>query len=223
MKKLLKIKMNLQMFAEGGDGAGGDGDNAADAAADNDNAGQNDSKGGNDEDGKPAAPFKSFANEKEWQSSVDKLIQTAIKTHDEKQASAAEQKKDYDKMSDLEKAQYDRDNLQTKLAEAERHGKIIENRAKMTEQLGADGLPTGLIAMFGESTLAADDGLGEAYKAIKEVFKDNLQKAIDKRITASATTPPTGTSDAKKSEGATVAEQLNGSQQGSSSSLWTTK
>ncbi|WP_234005709.1 DUF4355 domain-containing protein [Lactobacillus sp. CBA3606] len=122
-------------------------------------------------------------------------------------------------MSDLEKAQYDRDNFQTKLAEAERHGKIIENRAKMTEQLGADDLPTGFIAMFGERTLA-DDGVEEAYKAIKEVFRDNLQKAIDKRISVSATTSPTDTSDAKKSEGATVAEQLNGSQQGSSSSLW---
>lgn len=37
MKKLLKLKMNLQMFAEGGDEASGDGANAADVVADNGN------------------------------------------------------------------------------------------------------------------------------------------------------------------------------------------
>ncbi|MCT4455919.1 scaffolding protein [Lactiplantibacillus plantarum] len=222
MKKLLKLKMNLQMFADGGDGAGGDnagGDTTGtDASAD-----QGNDKDGADKDGKGDTPFKSFASEKDWQSSVDKLIASAIKTHDEKQASEAQQQKDYDKMTDLEKANYDKDQLTKQLADANRATAISNNKASVTAKLGADDLPTTLIAAFSDDVLADEKGVEEAYTNITKAFKESLQKAIDGRIAASGTTLPGTNTTVNKSEGAAVAEELNNSQQPAKSSLWTTK
>lgn len=220
MKKLLKL--NLQLFAEGdGDGgqAGGDqfGDNSA-ATAQNGDASQDGSQSDDDEN----KPFKSFTSEKELQSYTDKLIATALKTHDEKKASEAEKEKDISKMTDLEKANYEKDELTKQLADANRHGKIVENKAKITEKLGADNLPVGLVSVFGEGVLADDDSLETAYQDVSKVFTDSLQQAIDKRIADSSTTPPAGGSSTKKSAGASVADQFNKNHQASKSSIWDT-
>lgn len=221
MKKLLKL--NLQLFADGdGDGGQNSGDqsgNNSAATTENDDGGQDESQS----DGDESKPFKSFTSEKELQSYTDKLIATALKTHDEKKATDAQKEKDISKMTDLEKANYEKDELSKKLADAERHGKIVENRSKITEKLGADNLPVGLVSVFGESVLADDDGLDEAYKNVSKVFTDSLQKAIDKRIADSSTTPPAGTSTGKKSEGASTADQFNKNQQLGKSSIWDTK
>ncbi|GAB7170380.1 DUF4355 domain-containing protein [Lactiplantibacillus plantarum] len=222
MKKLLKLKMDLQMFADGGDGAGGDnagGDNTGTDA----NADQGNDKDSADKDGKGDTPFKSFASEKDWQSSVDKLIASAIETHDKKQASEVQQQKDYDKMTDLEKAQYDNDQLTKQLADANRATAISNNKASVTAKLGADDLPTTLIAAFSDDVLADEKGVEEAYTNITKAFKESLQKAIDGRIAASGTTLPGTNITVNKSEGAAVAEELNNSQQPAKSSLWTTK
>ncbi len=225
MKKLLKLKMDLQMFADGGDGAdSAGGDNAGgDTTGTDVNADQGNNNDSADKDGKEDTPFKSFASEKDWQSSVDKLIASAIKTHDEKQASEAQQQKDYDKMTDLEKANYDKDQLTKQLAESQRHGTIVENKAKVTARLGADDLPTALIAAFGDDVLADDKGVEAAYTAISKAFTESLQQAIDKRIASSGTTLPGANTSANKSEGATAAEKLNNSQKPAKSSLWATK
>lgn len=219
-KKLLK--MNLQMFAEPAGGQGGGDPAPVDPTLVDPNP--NDP---NPVDPKPndqtPKPFKSFADEKELQAYTDKLIQSAIKTHDEKKASEAQQQKSYDKMTDLEKAKYDNDQLQKQLAESQTHAKVVENRAKITERLGSDDLPTGLISVFGADTLADDDSLEEAYKNVSKMFGESLQKAIDKRIAGSSTTVTGGANGAKKSEGATVAEQFNKQQQPAKSSLWATK
>lgn len=222
MKKLLKLKMNLQMFADGGDGAGGD-NAGGDTTGTDANADQGNDKDGADKDGKGDTPFKSFASEKDWQSSVDKLIASAIKTHDEKQASEAQQQKDYDKMTDLEKANYDKDQLTKQLADANRATAISNNKASVTAKLGADDLPTTLIAAFSDDVLADEKGVEEAYTNITKAFKESLQKAIDGRIAASGTTLPGTNITVNKSEGAAVAEELNNSQQPAKSSLWTTK
>ncbi|WP_057871083.1 capsid assembly scaffolding protein Gp46 family protein [Liquorilactobacillus ghanensis] len=221
MKKLLK--MNLQMFAEGGEGGQSGGDPApTDPKSVDPNA--SDPKPNDPKPNDPASkPFKSFADEKELQAYTDKLIQSAIKTHDEKKASEAKQQKNYDKMTDLEKAQYDKEQLQKQLAESQTHAKVVENRAKITERLGNDDLPTGLISVFGEGVLSDDDALEEAYKNVSKVFADSLQKAIDKRIAASSTSVPGSTNAAKKSEGATVAEQFNKQQQPIKTNFWATK
>lgn len=222
MKKLLKLKMNLQMFSDGGDGAGGD-NAGGDTTGTDANADQGNDKDGADKDGKGDTPFKSFASEKDWQSSVDKLIASAIKTHDEKQASEAQQQKDYDKMTDLEKANYDKDQLTKQLADANRATAISNNKASVTAKLGADDLPTALIAAFSDDVLADEKGVEEAYTNITKAFKESLQKAIDGRIAASGTTLPGTNTTVNKSEGAAVAEELNNSQQPAKSSLWTTK
>ena len=222
MKKLLKLKMDLQMFADGGDGAGGD-NAGGDTTGTDANADQGNDKDSADKDGKGDTPFKSFASEKDWQSSVDKLIASAIETHDKKQASEVQQQKDYDKMTDLEKAQYDNDQLTKQLADANRATAISNNKASVTAKLGADDLPTTLIAAFSDDVLADEKGVEEAYTNITKAFKESLQKAIDGRIAASGTTLPGTNITVNKSEGAAVAEELNNSQQPAKSSLWTTK
>ncbi|WP_288639521.1 DUF4355 domain-containing protein [uncultured Lentilactobacillus sp.] len=222
MKKLLKLKMDLQMFADGGDGAGGD-NAGGDTTGTDANADQGNDKDSADKDGKGDTPFKSFASEKDWQSSVDKLIASAIETHDKKQASEVQQQKDYDKMTDLEKAQYDNDQLTKQLADANRATAISNNKASVTAKLGADDLPTTLIAAFSDDVLADEKGVEEAYTNITKAFKESLQKAIDGRIAASGTTLPGTNNTVNKSEGAAVAEELNNSQQSAKSSLWTTK
>lgn len=219
-KKLLK--MNLQMFAdEGGEQGGGDPAPTDPTPVD---PNPNDPNPVDPKPNDPAdKPFKSFADKKELQAYTDKLIQSAIKTHDEKKAIEGQQKKSYEKMTDLEKAKYDNDQLQKKLAESQTHAKVVENRAKITERLGSDDLPTGLISVFGEGVLADDTQLEEAYKNVSKVFTESLQKAIDKRIAGSSTTVPGKANGAKKSEGATVAEQFNKQQQPIKTNFWATK
>ncbi|MHA6548677.1 DUF4355 domain-containing protein [Lactiplantibacillus plantarum subsp. plantarum] len=220
MKKLLK--MNLQMFAEPAGGQSGGDPAPVDPTPADPNP--NDPNPVDPKPNDPAdKPFKSFADEKELQAYTDKLIQSAIKTHDEKQASEAQQQKDYDKMTDLEKANYDKDQLTKQLAESQRHGTIVENKAKVTARLGADDLPTALIAAFGDDVLADDKGIEAAYTAISKAFTESLQQAIDKRIASSGTTLPGADTSANKSEGATAAEKLNNSQKPAKSSLWATK
>ncbi|MDN7037334.1 capsid assembly scaffolding protein Gp46 family protein [Lactiplantibacillus plantarum] len=220
MKKLLK--MNLQMFAEPAGGQSGGDPAPVDPTPADPNP--NDPNPVDPKPNDPAdKPFKSFADEKELQAYTDKLIQSAIKTHDEKQASEAQQQKDYDKMTDLEKANYDKDQLTKQLAESQRHGTIVENKAKVTARLGADDLPTALIAAFGDDVLADDKGVEAAYTAISKSFTESLQQAIDKRIASSGTTLPAANTSANKSEGATAAEKLNNSQKPAKSSLWATK
>ncbi|WP_455428866.1 capsid assembly scaffolding protein Gp46 family protein [Lactiplantibacillus pentosus] len=225
MKKLLKLKMNLQMFADGDNGTGGDegGNQTADSTPNTTDANQNSNNDDSDQDNQADTPFKSFASEKDWQSSVDKLIASAIKTHDEKQASEAQQQKDYDKMTDLEKANYDKDQLTKQLADANRANAISNNKASVTAKLGADDLPTTLIAAFSDDVLADEKGVEEAYTNITKAFKESLQKAIDGRIAASGTTLPGTSTTVNKSEGAATAEELNNSQQPAKSSLWATK
>ncbi len=190
MKKLLKL--NLQLFADG-DGDGGQdggsqsGDNLGGTTQNGD-----DVQSGNQADDDENKPFKSFSSEKELQSYTDKLIATALKAHDEKKSSDAKKEKDISKMTDLEKVNYEKDELSKKLADAERHGKIVENKSKITEKLGADNLPVGLVSVFGEGVLADDDSLETAYQEVSKVFTDSLQQAIDRRIADSSTTPPAG-------------------------------
>lgn len=220
MKELLK--MNLQMFADGDGGQGGGDPAPADPTPADPKPNDPNPAGPKPSDPTPK-PFKSFADEKELQAYTDKLIQSAIKTHDEKKASEAQQQKSYEKMTDLEKAKYDNDQLQKQLAESQTHAKVVENRAKITERLGNDDLPTGLISVFGEGVLANDEQLEEAYKNVSKVFTESLQKAIDKRIADSSTTVPGKANGAKKSEGATVAEQFNKQQQPIKTDFWATK
>jgi hypothetical protein len=213
MKELLK--MNLQMFA--------DGDGASDTDTESTETTETENTESTENTETESKPFKSFADEKELQAYTDKLIQSAIKTHDEKKASEAQQQKSYEKMTDLEKAQYDKEQLQKQLAESQTHAKVVENRAKITERLGNDDLPTGLISVFGEGVLADNEQLEEAYKNVSKVFTESLQKAIDKRIADSSTTVPGKANGAKKSEGATVAEQFNKQQQPIKTNFWATK
>ncbi|MDN7144437.1 DUF4355 domain-containing protein [Liquorilactobacillus mali] len=211
--------LNLQRFAEGeGEGTGeGDGTQSTETTTTSTNNDESESSS------TETTPFKAFASEKELQAYTDKLIQSAIKTHDEKKAGEAQQQKDYEQMNDLEKANYDKDQLQKQLAESQTHAKVVENRAKITERLGSDDLPTGLISVFGADTLADDDSLEEAYKNVSKVFSESLQKAIDKRIAGSGVGAPGGVNTASKTEGATVAEQFNKEQQPVKSNLWATK
>lgn len=214
--------LNLQRFAEGEGGQGGGDPAPADPTPADPNP--SDPKPSDPKPSDPTTtPFKAFASEKELQAYTDKLIQSAIKTHDEKKAGEAQQQKDYEQMNDLEKANYDKDQLQKQLAESQTHAKVVENRAKITERLGSDDLPTGLISVFGADTLADDDSLEEAYKNVSKVFSESLQKAIDKRIADSSTSIPGSTNGASKTEGATVAEQFNKEQQPVKSNLWATK
>ncbi|KLD58415.1 scaffolding protein, partial [Lactiplantibacillus plantarum] len=70
MKKLLKLKMNLQMFADGDNGTGGDegGNQTADSTPNTTDANQNSNNDDSDQDNQADTPFKSFASEKDWQS-----------------------------------------------------------------------------------------------------------------------------------------------------------
>ncbi|MFT8584814.1 DUF4355 domain-containing protein [Liquorilactobacillus hordei] len=213
--------LNLQRFAEGGGEGTGEGEGSGTQSTETTDTSTD--NGESESSSTETTPFKAFASEKELQAYTDKLIQSAIKTHDEKKASEAKQQKAYEDMNELEKANYDKDQLQKQLAESQTHAKVVENRAKTTERLGSDDLPTGLISVFGESVLADDDALEEAYKNVSKVFSESLQKAIDKRIADSSTNIPGGAGGASKTEGATAAEQFNKAQQPVKSDLWATK
>ncbi|EFD87439.1 capsid assembly scaffolding protein Gp46 family protein [Oenococcus oeni] len=206
--------LNLQRFAEGGEGLQGD------------PTGNEDDQGQKNPQGKEntSEPFKSFKTEDEFNSwfdsAYDKRFEKSSETLKAKWEVESKQQKSYEKMTDAEKKEYDLNQAQEKLNQREQEVTIKENRANITNKLAEDGLPVNLAKAF-EPAFSNTDNLETIYKAVTEGFRNALKEGVDKVLADSSTVPGTSGSGAQKSSGAVFAES-NNKQKAGSKTIWDT-
>lgn len=223
MKKY-NLLLNLQRFAEdsGSDGAG-DGGQGNGSQGQGDNGAGVDPNGGVGSDGKPATPPAgqiTFASQAELDEVINKRVTEAVeKAHQNQQ-----QQKDYDKMTDSEKLQFNLDKAQKDLAEANLKNTKMANRNKITARLGEDKLPVSLVDLFDDVLAGEEVELNKRYDATAKVFREAVQSEIDIRLANSADTPPAGGQQGQHlTQGASAAQSRNKMGKTGNTSLWDTK
>ncbi len=204
---------DIQAFADGGED-GSEDTGAESTATDTDTT--------DEPTNEETEPFKVFKTQSELDSFLDKKIQKAIQTHDEKAKREAKRKRDYNSMTDLEKAEYDKKQLQAQLDEANRKATIVENRSNILQKFGEDDMPAGLISVLGNDLLSNTEELDKAYDNLHDVFFASVQKAVDKRL-GDTSSNYHESSKTKASVGKTVADKFNQQNSRKTSDFWSTK
>ena len=204
------LKLNLQMFAEGGDGG-----NSSGTGTDGANAG-NQSEGTDNPNDPPATPpadpdkpnpsavsFKS-------QAELDTLINAKIQAAQAQWQQSQQRQKDYDKMTPAEKQAFDLKKAQDDLAAEKQKTLSLTNKAALNGRLAVDQLPGGLIDVF-ENVLGADDKtIDAAYTKITGIFRDAVKAGVDAKLVGSAGAPGAGSSgNSTLSAGAEAAKARN--------------
>ncbi len=141
------LKLNLQRFADEGQGEGGDdSDNAQDEVKDN---------GSTDEQ-----PFKTFNTQSELDSFVDKKLAKALDTArskwEKEQNDKAQKAKDLKNMSPEERQNYELKQREQALVDREADITKRENKNELASKLIEDGLPAELVDVFDD--VLADKG-----------------------------------------------------------------
>lgn len=208
------LKLNLQMFADGGDSGNGDG-TGTNGASTGDNGGKQPQGSGKPTDppaNPPADPDKpdpsaiSFKS----QSELDTLINDKIQAAQAQWQQSQEQQKDYDKMTPAEKQAFDLKKAQDDLAAEKQKTLSLTNKATLNGRLAADQLPGSLIDVF-ENVLGADDKtIDAAYTKITGIFRDAVKAGVDAKLVGSAGAPGAGSSgNSTLSAGAEAAKARN--------------
>lgn len=200
--------LNLQRFAEGEQGGEGD---ATDEQQSSENAEQK------------TEPFKTFETESEMDSFFDKKLSKALETartnwqkEQEEQAKNAKERKN---MTEEQRREYDFKQREQALSDREAEITKRENKSKLANQLIQDGLPAGLVDVFGD-VLADEDTMNASYQKVSEVFRSAVHDAVETRLAQSARTPKSTESNAMlKTVGEMYAEKANESNK-SKSDFW---
>lgn len=208
MKKELLL-LDLQRFAEGE--SVGEGDTQTQA--------QESEKGTETQ----SEPFKTFETESEMDSFFDKKLSKALETarsnwqkEQEEQAKTAQERKN---MTEEQKREYDLKQREQALSDREAEITKRENKSKLANQLIQDGLPAGLVDVFGD-VLADEDTMNASYQKVSEVFRNAVHDAVEARLAQGARTPKsTQNSISSKSVGEMFAEKANNANQ-SKNDLW---
>lgn len=223
MKKY-NLLLDLQRFADdsGSDGAGA-GDQGNGSQGQGDNGAGGDPNGGVGDDGKPVTPPAgqiTFASQAELDAVINKHVTEAV----EKSKQSQQQQKDYDKMNDAEKAQFDLNKAREELAAERLKTKSMANRSHVLSKLGADKLPTGLIGLF-DSVLGKDEAdVDAAYGSLVKTFNASVQSAVDIRLAGSADKPGgNGAPGHATTAGESSAQQRNEAGKSVLADPWATK
>lgn len=183
------IPMNLQIFAEGGDGAGADGGNGGGAAGGGDGAGA--ASG----DGNKPVSFDDFLANKENQAEFDRRVQkatqTAIANAQEKWQLMTDDKiSEAEKLACMtkeEKAQYLTQKHEKELANREaqitRRELMAEAKNTMTEK----GLPLSLADVLNYTDA---DACNKSIAAVEKAFNAAVQATVEEKLKGG--TPPKG-------------------------------
>lgn len=207
MEKELLL-LDLQRFAEGEQSGEGD---ATDEQQSSKNVEQK------------TEPFKTFETESEMDSFFDKKLNKALETartnwqkEQEEQAKNAKERKN---MTEEQRREYDFKQREQALSDREAEITKRENKSKLANQLIQDGLPAGLVDVFGD--VLADEGTMDAsYQKVSEVFRSAVHDAVETRLAQSARTPKSTESNATpKTVGEMYAEKANESNK-SKSDFW---
>lgn len=199
------LKLNLQLFADDGDGGNGDaGDGAGDSGNQNLNgAGRTDPPADPDKPNPDAVSFKS-------QAELDELISNKLNEAKSAWEKDKQTQKAYEDMSPAEKQTYDLKQAQDQLAQTKLENTKLVNKAKLSERLATDQLPGNLIGVFDDVLGAEDNDIEQAYTKITTIFRDAVKSGVDQRLAGSAGKPGAGGTGAENlSAGETAAKARN--------------
>lgn len=179
VKAFCKVPMNLQLFAEGGDGAGADGGNGGGSG---EGAG---GEGGNGGDTPPSFDdfLKTGGNQAEFDRRVQKAVNTAVTKAQEKWQALADDKlseaEKLAKMTKEEKAQYMQQKREKELADREAAITRKELMAEAKNTLASDGLPQELAEVLDYSDA---DTCKKSMEKVKEVFQRAVETAVEEKL-----------------------------------------
>ena len=181
IKAFCKVPMNLQLFAEGGDGAGADGGNGG-------GSGEGEGAGGEGGAGSDTPPsFDDFlkigGNQAEFDRRVQKAVNTAVTKAQEKWQALADDKlseaEKLAKMTKEEKAQYMQQKREKELADREAAITRKELMAEAKNTLASDGLPQELAEVLDYSDA---DTCKKSMEKVKEVFQRAVETAVEEKL-----------------------------------------
>ena len=181
IKAFCKVPMNLQLFAEGGDGAGADGGNGG-GSGDGECAG---GEGGAGSDTPPSFDdfLKTGGNQAEFDRRVQKAVNTAVTKAQEKWQALADDKlseaEKLAKMTKEEKAQYMQQKREKELADREAAITRKELMAEAKNTLASDGLPQELAEVLDYSDA---DTCKKSMEKVKEVFQRAVETAVEEKL-----------------------------------------
>lgn len=179
VKAFCKVPMNLQLFAEGGDGAGADGGNGG---------GSGESAGGEGGAGGDTPPsfddfLKTGGNQAEFDRRVQKAVNTAVTKAQEKWQALADDKlseaEKLAKMTKEEKAQYMQQKREKELTDREAAITRKELMAEAKNTLASDGLPQELAEVLDYSDA---DTYKKSMEKVKEVFQRAVETAVEEKL-----------------------------------------
>lgn len=181
VKAFCKVPMNLQLFAEGGDGAGADGGNGG-GSGDGEGAGGEGGAGG---DTPPSFDdfLKTGGNQAEFDRRVQKAVNTAVTKAQEKWQALADDKlseaEKLAKMTKEEKAQYMQQKREKELTDREAAITRKELMAEAKNTLASDGLPQELAEVLDYSDA---DTCKKSMEKVKEVFQRAVETAVEEKL-----------------------------------------
>ena len=179
VKAFCKVPMNLQLFAEGGDGAGADGGNGG---------GSGEGAGGEGGAGSDTPPsfddfLKTGGNQAEFDRRVQKAVNTAVTKAQEKWQALADDKlseaEKLAKMTKEEKAQYMQQKREKELTDREAAITRKELMAEAKNTLASDGLPQELAEVLNYSDA---DTCKKSMEKVKEVFQRAVETAVEEKL-----------------------------------------
>ena len=181
IKAFCKVPMNLQLFAEGGDGAGADGGNGGGSGEDEGAGGE----GGAGSDTPPSFDdfLKTGGNQAEFDRRVQKAVNTAVTKAQEKWQALADDKlseaEKLAKMTKEEKAQYMQQKREKELTDREAAITRKELMAEAKNTLASDGLPQELAEVLNYSDA---DTCKKSMEKVKEVFQRAVETAVEEKL-----------------------------------------
>lgn len=181
-----KVPMNLQFFAEGGEGGAGGGAGGG-ASGDAGAAGSEGGAAGGEGGAATPPSFDDFLKDPRNQAEFDRRVAKALDTSRTKmqadiEAKMQEARTEAEKMAKMnaeQKAQYEREKQAKELADREAAITKRELMATAKEQLAEKGLPISLASVLNyssaEECTASIDAVGKA-------FQEAVEKAVNDRL-----------------------------------------
>lgn len=181
VKAFCKLPMNLQLFAEGGDGAGADGGNGG-------GSGEGEGTGGEGGAGGDTPPsfddfLKTGGNQAEFDRRVQKAVNTAVANAQQKWQALTDDKlseaEKLAKMTKEEKAQYMQQKKEKELSDREAAITRKELMAEAKNTLASDGLPQELAEVLDYSDA---DTCKKSMEKVKDVFQRAVETAVEEKL-----------------------------------------
>lgn len=185
-----KLKMNLQMFTDGG------------------------TDGGNGDGGQSTEPI-TFASQAEFDSAVDKLTAKALETAQAKWQEQLEQERqaaltEGQRMAQMSEEERKKEEArQRSEAEAKREAELTRRELRLTalEELATRNLPNGLIEAV---ALTNAEDCTNSIIAIEKAFRDAVEAGVNERLKRSAETPGGSASSASRTKTGEFGKSLAG-------------